>query len=176
VQSLGPAVATLQAKPLQDIYIELVWAPSGEPGTQSLVDLDLHFMSPSAWLNGGNDCYWANPDPQTNGQGGSFLAVCSEDQIVGPGPEWAGYANPTNGTYSIAVDYFSTHGQSMVATDAIVRIYIYGILEAQIPRTLTAVGDTWWVANLTWPWVGSGDIVTLNVVNDAGTPPPVTTP
>jgi hypothetical protein len=176
VQSLGVATASLTAKPLQDIYIELVWAPHAAPDTQSLVDLDLHFMSPGAWLNGAYDCYWANPNPQMNAYGGSFLAECSEDQIVGPGPEWAGYANPTNGTYTVGVVYYATHGQTMVDTDATVRIYIYGILEAVYPRTLSTVGDIWWVANINWPWLADGGITTIDVVNDAGEPPPVTAP
>jgi hypothetical protein len=176
VQSLGVATASLYAKPLQDIYIELVWAPTGAPATQSLVDLDLHFMSPGAWLNGAYDCYWANNTPQMNGYGGSFLALCSEDQIVGPGPEWAEYSNPTPGTYSVGVVYYSTHGQTMVNTDATVRIYIYGIIEYEQTRTLSTVGDIWWAANINWPWLADGGISIVDVVNDAGRPPPVTTP
>jgi hypothetical protein len=176
VQSLAPANATLYAKPLQDIYIELVWAPHGQPDTQSLVDLDLHFMSPGAWLNGAYDCYWANPNPQMNAYGGSFLAICSEDQIEGPGPEWAGYANPTNGTYSVGVMYRASHGQALVDTDATVRIYIYGILEAQLTRTLTTVGDIWWAAYINWPWLADGGITPIDVVDDGGEPPPVTAP
>jgi hypothetical protein len=64
----------------------------------------------------------------------------------------------------------------MVDTDATVRIFIYGILEFTQTRTLSTVGDIWWAANITWPWLADGGIEEINVVNDAGTPPSVTAP
>jgi len=172
VQSLSPAFATINARPTEDIYVELVWQPHGAPNVRSLVDLDLHFLNlgyPGAFLNGAYDCFWGNRNPGIDG--GTFGAICSEDAIVGPGPEWAGYANPANGVYTVAVDYYSTHGQAAVATDATVRIYIYGILAAQLTQELTTVGDTWWVANIGWPWVADGGLELIGVVNDGGTPP-----
>jgi hypothetical protein len=168
VQSLAPAFATLHARPSEDIYVELVWVPTGAPNMQSLVDLDLHFLDSSldAGLNGPYDCFWANRDPGFDG--GPFQAVCSDDQIVGPGPEWAGYANPPGGsTYAIAVNYFASHGQ-MLQTDATVRVFIYGILEAEFTQTLSTVGQVWWVADVNWPWTADGGIV---ILTDAGTPP-----
>jgi hypothetical protein len=169
VSSLTSAHATLTARPSEDIYVELVWAPHGAPTTQSLVDLDLHFLDSTldGGLNGANDCFWANPNPGGDA-GGPFEATCGPDQIVGPGPEWAGYANPPNGnTYTVAVDYYSDHNQPP-ETDATVRIFIYGILEAELTQTLSTPGQVWWVADVNWPWNADGGIVLLT---DAGVSP-----
>ncbi len=168
VQCLTPATARLTARPSEDIYVQLVWVPHDAPTTQSLVDLDLHFLATSldAGLNGPDDCFWANPTPGYDG--GPFQATCSGDQIIGPGPEWAGYANPPDATtYTIAVDYYSDHNQAP-ETDATVRIFIYGILEAEIVQTLSTPGEVWWTAEVNWPWLLDGGIV---VLVDGGVPP-----
>ena len=135
--SFAPARLDIQATPLQDLVVELVW-------DQVPPDLDLHFLQAGAQLQSAGDCFWANPAP-------AFGPHHGGDKLVGYGPETVSWTTPTAGTYSIEVVYVSSHDASIPATTAQVRVYAQGVLAADLSHAFSKVGEVWTAGTVDWP-------------------------
>lgn len=128
-----------------DIVIELTWK-------HKTTDLDLHLLEGDAELNSDGDCFWANPRPDFG-----FLGDDADDprftreSLKGFGPEEIVFSKPSAGTYKVAVEFAKTNGADEPATDAIVNVYIFGKLAAQMKTTLNAPKQVWDVLTIEWP-------------------------
>jgi len=141
--SLAPSRLDIRAAPTEQLVVQLIW-------DQIPPDLDLHFLQQGAARDSAGDCYWANPTP-------AWGPVDEGDQLVGYGPETVKWAAPATGTYSIAAVYAADHGAQNPATNAQVRIYVQGVLAADLTHAFKSVGEVWNAATLSWP---SGQVLT----------------
>jgi uncharacterized protein YfaP (DUF2135 family) len=137
IMDTAPAYASVLAKPLDDLYVEMVW--DNDP-----VDIDLHFLGPGGTLNGPGDCTPYTPDA-------GFDCIPSSNHLIGPGPDWAAVADPESGTYTVECVFYDLKNATSSTTDVTVRIYLYGVLASQITQTLTAQGQIWTAATIQWP-------------------------
>lgn len=155
VQSLDCCRVNVKSIPSEKLYIELIW---DHPST----NLDLHFLEPDAALGGPGDCFWGNPTPdfgQLNFDGDD--PYLDRDDLAGFGPEIVTYPDPLPGIYRIIVDYANDNGAANPATEATVRIYQFGVLVAELSRTINSDCTLWSVASVEWP---SGDVAEINSV------------
>lgn len=164
------ARTTVRVKPADDLYYELVW-------NNSETDLDLHLVDAGYALYSDRDCYYGNPAPNF----GDFLRPDDDprllrDDLNGYGPETIVHSKPPSGKTNISVIYFSDHGSATAEEPAIsratVRVYVYGVLAAEVTRELSwEVGRTaaleWDVLTVDWP---TATIETIDVLQDAPTP------
>ncbi|MHB8417788.1 MAG: choice-of-anchor D domain-containing protein [Myxococcales bacterium] len=150
IASVQPCLASLTARPADDLYVEMIW-------DNLPVDMDLHFLAPGGKIGStALDCNGNNQNPT------GFAATCSDDHLTGPGPEWAADASPAAGTYTIDVVYYSTHGAANPACNVTVRVYEYGVVTGVFTQQLQAAGQLWQVATVDWP---SGALTTLGTVS-----------
>ena len=147
VQDLRGAHASITARPLEDLYIEMVW--DNDP-----IDMDLHLLTGGATLNGPGDCTAYNADAGVGCQP-------SSDHLVGPGPEWVSLASPPAGTYTIDCVEYAAHNALTLATNVTVRVYVYGVLASELTQTVNTLGSVWEAGTVTWP---SGAITAVNTV------------
>ncbi len=153
-KSCEPARATVVATPAQKLLIELFW-------DNAQTDLDLHVLRTpmSALGTPPDDCYYQNRTPDWGlPMDASDDPQLLRDALTGYGPEQFGYVNPIDTTYRVAVIFENDHLVANPASRATVRVYQYGVLKAEIPRTLDRKGRIWSVLDVTWP---SGDIRVL---------------
>lgn len=155
------ARVSVLAKPADDVFVELVW---DHPNT----DLDLHFLEGNAALYTPKDCYFANPTPDF-GEFGSLLddPRLVRDDLNGYGPERIVLTRPAPGTYAVKAVFFSDHGDRAPATRATARVYVYGVLAAELSRVLDRPGLLWDALRLEWP---SGNLTAVDTVEEAPTP------
>ncbi len=153
VKSCQPARATVVATPAQKLLVEMYW-------DNSVTDLDLHVMRTTTSVIGmaPDDCFYANPTPDWGMPGPMDDPVLLLDALTGYGPEGFGYVNPVDTTYRVAVVFANEHLSTTPASTATVRVYLYGVVKAEFTKTLMHAGDTWAVADVTWP---SGTITGL---------------
>ncbi len=153
VKSCQPARATVVATPAQKLLVEMYW-------DNSVTDLDLHVLRTTTSKIGmpPDDCFYANPAPDWGVAGTMDDPKLLLDALTGYGPEVFGYVNPVDTTYRVAVQFASEHLSTTPASTATVRIYLFGVVKAEFTKTLMHAGDTWAVADVTWP---SGDITGL---------------
>ena len=152
-----PAVVVVEALPTNAVRIELTW---DHPDS----DLDLHLIQ-----QGGTFCDCAtdvhyrdcgrtpNWFPQTPGANPRL----DVDDTSGFGPEninidghGASRFIP-DGTYTVAVHYYATNAQTsswptQVST-ATVRIYIFGLLAAELTREMQETAELWIAGAIHWP-------------------------
>ena len=112
-------------------------------------DLDLHFLQQGALLDSSGDCFWSNSAP-------GWGPVHEGDRLTGYGPETVKWAAPSPGTYSIEVVYAADHGAPKPATNAQVRIYVEGVIAADLTHAFKSAGEVWTAGTLSWP---SGKVV-----------------
>jgi hypothetical protein len=124
-------------------------------------DPDAHFIHPGGTLNSYSDCYYSNKTPTWTNWGSPRLNL---DDQVGPGPEITTLNNPSPGTYSYKVYYYSDHGHG--ATTATAKIWINGVLRDTRALSITH-HQLWHVWDIAW----SGSDATVTFVNDATEPP-----
>jgi len=145
------------AKPAQQLVVELVW-DNLDP------DLDLHMAPDGTDFFGPKDCYFAegqtNPD-WGNPAGGPSL---DRDALTGYGPEIISYAEPLPGKYKVMVHYFNDHRSREPATQATIRVHVFGVLKKERRRVLERQGQQWHVLNIDWP---SGAITSVDLVDGA---------
>ena len=165
------AMATHQVKAIseQGILVELVWHTPGDPdetdtGNGAGSDLDLHFLHPWAggpdvdgdgqpdgWYDQPFDCFWFNAHPEW----GSFDPDIDDnpelfvDDTDGAGPEGILLTIPDDGTYTVGVHYWDTHGYG--AAEATVRVYVGGELAYESPATWLDDSDMWRVCTIQMP-------------------------
>lgn len=145
LQTLHPAERTLIAKPAQALAVELVWDNAD-------TDLDLHFKPHAAALDGPQDCWANNKQPDLGVQGDpSDDPVLLRDALDHFGPEYLVYAAPVADTYDVEVNFYSNHGSPTPGTTATVRVYVYGEVVAELSRLIPDQGHLWSAATVAWP-------------------------
>lgn len=155
-----PQVVVVEALPTNAVRIELTW---DHPDA----DLDLHLIRDLE--AGGNFCD-CNTDvhyrdcgrepawfPQTPGANPRL----DIDDRAGFGPENINIDGEgtarfiPDGAYTMAVHYFSTNEQTSTwpttTTTATIRVFVFGLLAAELTEELTASGDLWYAGTLNWP-------------------------
>ncbi|MBI5543975.1 MAG: choice-of-anchor D domain-containing protein [Deltaproteobacteria bacterium] len=145
------------ATPAQQLVVELVWN-SLDP------DLDLHMVPSGSAFFGPEDCFYKDgherPDWGVKGDA-SDDPVLGRDALTGYGPELIEYATPAPGRYEVMVHYFNDHHSDRPSSLATVRVYEFGVVKAEVSRTVSAEGREWRVLSIDWP---SGAITQINVL------------
>lgn len=146
VKSCTPARATVVATPAEKLLVEMFW-------DNSVTDLDLHVLrtTSSQISKAPDDCYYANKTPDWGMPGPMDDPALELDALTGYGPEVFGYVNPIDSTYRVAVVFASEHLSTTPASTATVRVYLFGVLKAEYSKTMMHAGETWTVADVTWP-------------------------
>lgn len=144
-----------------DLIVTLVW-------THPITDLDLHLLDTGAEMFSPKDCYWDNRTPDFGFQGDtSDDPRFTKESLKGFGPEEIILSKPSGGSYKVVVDYAKANGAADPLTDAIVRVYVYGKLEAEMRATLELPGQQWEVLEIEWP---SGVLTEIDEVRWMATP------
>ncbi len=154
VKSCQPARSTIIASPAQKLLVELFWDNQN-------TDLDLHlFRTPTTRISDvPDDCSFQNRTPDWGIQGDpaddpEFV----RDALTGYGPETFGWKNPINGTFRAVVVFQQDYLTASPSTRATLRVYQFGILKAEISKTMPMRGEIWPVADITWP---SGEVTVI---------------
>lgn len=153
VKACAPARATVVAAPAQKLLVELFW-------DNAATDLDLHVLrTPSSPLGTPpDDCFYQNRTPDWGLPGPMDDPELVRDALTGYGPEVFGYVNPVDSTYRVVVVFANELLSPTPASTATVRVYLYGVLKAEVQHTLQHAGESWAVADVTWP---SGQVVVV---------------
>ncbi len=147
--SCQDALVTYECVPGETIHIQLVWNTDD-------VDLDLHLIRPNGtyWdLN--DDCFYKtcipsadNPDPlDWQGLGHPSL---DRDDTNGYGPENINLNDPGIGNYKIVVFYYDSHNWPNPATDATVRVFVFGAEAASATVHFDQEHMRWDVFEMQW--------------------------
>ncbi len=81
---------------------------------------------------------------------------------MGFGPETIGYNEPVGGTFQIFVDYFAAHTPSgQEPTTVSLRVFVDGVLAAEIVKRLDSQGQLWTVGTVKWP---EGTVVEIDLL------------
>lgn len=108
--------------------------------------------SPDPWFHTFHDTFWYNPNPNW---GSSDPTVDDNpgldlDDTDGWGPENLNFKTPeTNTIYRVGVHYWDNHGYGDATAN--VRIYIVGVLKADMTSAVMSQCDFWWVKDIEWP-------------------------
>ncbi len=153
VKSCQPARKSIVASPAQKLLIEVFWDNQN-------TDLDLHVLRTPSTRVGliPDDVFYQNKKPDWGVMGDAADdPELSRDALTGYGPETFGWVNPIDGTYRIAVAFEQDYGLGTMARQsrATVRVYQFGILKAELARTMVDRNEVWLVADIVWP---SGDV------------------
>ncbi|AKU93070.1 choice-of-anchor D domain-containing protein [Vulgatibacter incomptus] len=124
-----------------DLVVELVW-------DHPVTDLDLHLVKDGGQLYSDLDCFWANKTPDWNEIANP---VMTQESLKGFGPERIVFPKPAGGRYDVKIEYAKTNGAKDSTTRATVRVFVYGILEAELTRTLDTPKQLWDVLSIDWP-------------------------
>lgn len=156
VKSCQPARRTIVASPAQKLLIELFWDNMG-------TDLDLHLLRTPQTRVGTvpDDVFYQNRKPDWGIMGDpADDPELSRDALTGYGPEVFGWVNPIDGTYRIAVAFEQDYGLGTMArvSRATLRVYQFGILKAELTRTMTERNEVWLAADVVWP---SGEVTVV---------------
>jgi hypothetical protein len=145
LRSLLPDRVVVTAVPAERLLVELVW-------DSPIADLDLHMLHPGGSLGGFLDCYYGNRNPDWGEAGPGDDPALLRDDLMGFGPETIGYAEPLEITYTLKIDFFAAHTPSgREPTSATLRIFIDGLLRAEIVKKLSEQGQLWTAATVQWP-------------------------
>ncbi|HEY3446359.1 MAG TPA: choice-of-anchor D domain-containing protein [Myxococcales bacterium] len=149
-----PFYKDVLAKPAQQLLVELVW-DNLDP------DLDLHLTPDGTDFFGPQDCYFAEGHTSPDWGNPAGNPTLDRDALTGYGPEIISYGEPAPGKFKVMVDYFSDHRSKQPATLATVRVYEFGVVKAEVRRTLSQEGRQWQVLTIDWP---GGAITNIDVV------------
>ncbi|MBW2703317.1 MAG: choice-of-anchor D domain-containing protein [Deltaproteobacteria bacterium] len=146
LRSLLPDRVAVLALPAEQLLVELVW-------DSPLADLDLHMVAPGGQMGGALDCHYDNPNPDWGLPGVvEDDPKLLRDDLAGFGPETIGYAQPIDGNYQLVVDYYAAHTPSgNEATTVTLRVFVDGILAAEVVRRLESQGQRWVAVGVQWP-------------------------
>lgn len=146
LRSLVGDRAVVTVRPAERLLVELVW-------DSPIADLDLHVLAPGGTFGGRLDCFFGNRSPDWGTQGDpADDPLLVRDDLAGFGPETFAYAHPVPGSYSLLADYFASHTSSgEEPASATLRVFVDGLLKAEIARRLDHQGQRWNVAQVRWP-------------------------
>lgn len=153
----APATAIVEALPTNAIRIELTW---DHPDS----DLDVHLIRQGgAFCDCASDCHYRDCGRHPNWfptKPGANPSLDIDDRS-GFGPENINIDGngPTRvvepGVYTVAVHYYSSNsGISSWPTsvsNATVRIYVFGLLAAELSREMMVDGEVWFAGDIRWP-------------------------
>lgn len=154
VKSCAPARATVVAAPAQKLLVEMFWDNAG-------TDLDLHVTRTTTAPLGvpPDDCFYQDRTPDWGVQGDpTDDPILVRDALTGYGPEVFGYVNPVDATYRVHVVFANALLSPMPTSTATVRVYLFGVLKAEVQHPLLKANDVWDALDVTWP---SGDVKVL---------------
>lgn len=153
-KSCQPARAAVIASPAQKLLVEMFW-------DNSATDIDLHVLrnNQSLLFTAPDDCFYQNRTPDWGISGDTTDdPELVRDALTGYGPEVFGYVNPIDTTYRVLAVFENEHLAMNPSSRVTVRVYLFGVLEAEVSRTLERGGAIWEVADVTWP---TGDVTVL---------------
>jgi hypothetical protein len=140
--SSEPAVCVMEARPEDEIHVELSWStPSA--------DVDLHLVQGGSQLfDVPQDCNYCNPNPDWGTNSDDDDPRLDIDDQGGYGPENINIFTAEAGTYDVKVHYFAPHGDG--PTTATVKVWLGGTLMFDGNRVLQN-DDVWSVGTIVWP-------------------------
>lgn len=161
--SCGPAVATVQMVPSQDVYIELRWDTPGDRdktdrGEDAGSDLDLHFTHPLAgtewpWFDVPFDCHWFNPNPdwESLDPEADDNPLLIKDVVDGTDPEIIVLDTLPDEPRDYAIGVHNRvaggYGPSLVS----VRVWVKQALVYESEELMLSDKDLWYVGDVNWP-------------------------
>lgn len=135
----------IDVRSADDVVIELVW-------DHELPDLDLHLLEGNALLFSDGDCHFANRQPDFGVEGdNSDDPLLVRDALRGYGPEKIVFSQPPEGRFQVSVVYAKSNGPSNLRTTATLRLYIFGVLAAEVSQVLDTPSSRWDVLTFDWP-------------------------
>ena len=147
----------------RDIHIELTWSTPNDPdeSDEDGSDVDLHLLHPSGeyWNDDLWDCYYANESPDWGDPGPEGNPSLDIDDTTGAGPENINLDAPEDtdslgAPYRVGVHYYSSEdfelGRDFGASEALIRVYLAGVLEGEYRRELPRAGNFWEVVAIFW--------------------------
>ena len=161
----APARVVIEARPNEDLHIELVWDTPGDPDQTdgNGADVDLHLLHPRGrnWAQAPLDCYYANASPDWGPAGRAGDPSLDIDDVNGAGPEVINLDQPEDttelgGQYRVGVDYYRSEdytqdgGGNWGPSRATVRIFLGGVEAGSWSRELAATHEFWEVATIVW--------------------------
>lgn len=164
----GSTTFEFHAVPSQSLHVQLTWDTLGD------TDIDLHLINTGAggsYQDDALDCYYSNCKPD------SFLGdldwgvanvvednpTLDIDNISSTEPENINIVNPADGSYQVAVHFFSNSADVSTSTWTI-RIYLSGELAFEQVRPVAGDGSEgalWRVATIDWA-AGQGSVTEIN--------------
>ncbi len=142
--SSAPAKYRVNAIPVDDIHVELLWDTSS-------ADLDLHMLNgtDAEFFIEPDDVCYCNPSPNwgqaTSSDDDPRLDL---DDLSGYGPENINILHPQDGEYPVRVHYFDDNGDGVVT--ATVRFYLNGELDTEVSKVLDR-DEVWNAGIVRWP-------------------------
>ena len=153
----APATLVVDALPKNAVRIELTW---DHPDS----DLDLHLIREGGrFCACDSDCHYRDCGRRPTwfpGRGGENPTLDIDDfegfgpeniNIDGEGP----MRTVQDGRYRIAVHYYATNARvstwPTTVSNATVRVYIYGLLAAELTKALTDDDQVWYAGTFEWP-------------------------
>jgi len=151
-----PDTVVITSLPTEGFYVELSWDADN--------DLDLHLMPEGSDIFGANDVNWCNDNPSWGAPGPDDDPSLDWDAIDGFGPETATIPDPPDGVYNVQVHYYGEDGfarcvGNCATATATIRIYLGGVLAAEMDQVFTDQGQVWDAATIEWP---SGQITEVD--------------
>lgn len=142
--SVMPSRLDLRALPPEQLLVELVW-------DKVAPDLDLHFAQDGQERNSDGDCSWTNPAPQWFAGGEAANPRHQGDKLTGYGPERVAWKQPGDGRYRLDVVYKADHAAVDPSTTALVRVYAFGQIIAELKHLFARQGEAWTAGFVDWP-------------------------
>lgn len=164
----GSTTFDFHAIPSQSLHVQLTWDTLGQ------TDIDLHLINVGEggyYQHSELDCYYSNCKPD------SFMGVLDWgvpyvvednptldiDNISSTEPENINIIDPADGSYEVAVHFFSNSGAVAESTWT-VRVYLAGSLAHEMVRTVPGTapnGALWRAMRIDWTG-GQGEVVEID--------------